>query len=176
VTIGIVMRAAQFAAEKHRHQRRKDAQASPYINHPIALANVLANEAGITDPEVLCAALLHDTIEDTDTTAEELRAAFGETIAEIVLEVTDDKALSREERKRLQIVHTPQASHKAKLVKLADKICNLRDMISSPPARWSLERRQEYFEWAAQVVAGARDAHPGLVAIFDEVHARCPQA
>jgi GTP diphosphokinase / guanosine-3',5'-bis(diphosphate) 3'-diphosphatase len=175
VTIAIVMRAAQFAAEKHRHQRRKDAHASPYINHPIALANVLANEGGVTDPEVLCAALLHDTIEDTETTAEELRTQFGEAITAIVLEVTDDQALSKEERKRLQVEHTPHASHKAKLVKLADKICNLRDIIHSPPAKWPLERKQEYFDWAVRVVAGARDAHPGLAAIFDEVCTRCPK-
>jgi GTP diphosphokinase / guanosine-3',5'-bis(diphosphate) 3'-diphosphatase len=175
MTIEIVLRAAQFAAEKHRHQRRKDVHASPYINHPIELANVLANDGGITDPDVLCAALLHDTIEDTETTAEELRATFGDTITDIVLEVTDDKALSKEDRKRLQIEHAPHVSHQAKLVKLADKICNLRDIISSPPAKWSLERKQEYFDWAAKVVAGARDANPRLAAIFDEVCARCPK-
>jgi len=175
VTVAIVMRAAQFAAEKHRHQRRKDAHASPYINHPIALAHLLANEGGIDDPEVLCAALLHDTIEDTETTAEELHAEFGAAITAIVLEVTDDTTLPKEERKRLQIVHTPHASHKAKLVKLADKICNLRDIISSPPAKWPLERKQEYFDWTVKVVAGARDAHPRLAAIFDEVCVRCPK-
>ena len=175
MSIAIVLRAAQFAAEKHRHQRRKDAHASPYINHPIELANVLANEGGVHDPDVLCAALLHDTIEDTQTTAEELRAIFGDTITGIVLEVTDDKLLSKEDRKRLQIEHAPHVSHQAKLVKLADKICNLRDIISSPPAKWSLERKQEYFDWAAKVVAGARDAHPGLAAVFDEVCSRCPK-
>lgn len=175
MTIAIVLRAAQFAAEKHRHQRRKDVHASPYINHPIELANVLANEGGVSDPDVLCAALLHDTIEDTETSAEELRATFGDTITDIVLEVTDDKALSKEDRKRLQIEHAPHVSHQAKLVKLADKICNLRDIISSPPTKWSLERKQEYFDWAAKVVAGARDAHPGLAAAFDEVCARCPK-
>jgi guanosine-3',5'-bis(diphosphate) 3'-pyrophosphohydrolase len=175
LTLALVLKAAEFAAEKHRHQRRKDAHASPYINHPIGLAKLLANEGGITDPEVLCAALLHDTIEDTETTAEELRAAFGDAITAIVLEVTDDPALSREDRKRLQIEHAPHASHKAKLVKLADKICNLRDIVSSPPARWSIERKQAYFDWATRVVAGARDAHAGLAAIFDEVCARCPR-
>ena len=175
MTIALVLKAAEFAAEKHRHQRRKDAHASPYINHPIALAKLLANEGGVSDVEVLCAALLHDTIEDTETTAEELRALFGDAITDIVLEVTDDKLLSKEDRKRLQIEHAPHASHQAKLVKLADKICNLRDIISAPPAKWSLERKQEYFDWAARVVAGARDAHPGLAAIFDEVCERCPR-
>ena len=175
MTIALILKAAEFAAEKHRHQRRKDAHASPYINHPIQLAKLLANEGGVTDANVLCAALLHDTIEDTETTAEELRALFGDAITDIVLEVTDDKALSKEDRKRLQIEHAPHVSHQAKLVKLADKICNLRDIISAPPAKWALERKQEYFDWAAKVVAGARDAHPGLAAIFDEVCARCPR-
>jgi guanosine-3',5'-bis(diphosphate) 3'-pyrophosphohydrolase len=175
MTVALVLKAAEFAAEKHRHQRRKDVHASPYINHPIQLAKLLANEGGITDPEVLCAALLHDTIEDTETTADELRMHFGDAITDIVLEVTDDKALSKEDRKRLQIEHAPHVSHQAKLVKLADKICNLRDIISAPPAKWSLERKQEYFDWAAKVVAGARDAHPGLAAIFDEVCLQCPR-
>jgi guanosine-3',5'-bis(diphosphate) 3'-pyrophosphohydrolase len=174
MTLAIVLKAAEFAAEKHRHQRRKDAHASPYINHPIALASLLANEGGIADTDVLCAALLHDTIEDTETTAEELRAEFGEVITAIVLEVTDDKSLSGPERKRLQVEHAPQASHKAKLVKLADKICNLRDLLHAPPANWSLERKRAYFQWAVQVVAGVREAHPGLAAIFDELCERCP--
>lgn len=173
-TTALILKAAQFAAEKHRDQRRKDADASPYINHPIALANVLANEGGVTDAEVLCAALLHDTIEDTETTADELRALFGDAITAIVLEVTDDKSLPKEERKRLQIEHAPHASPKAKQVKLADKVCNLRDILASPPADWSIERKQEYFDWAARVVAGARDAHTGLAEVFDHLYARKP--
>lgn len=169
-----VLRAALFAAEKHKNQRRKDAEASPYINHPIALANVLATEGGVTDTDVLCAALLHDTIEDTETTAEELREQFGDVVTSIVLEVTDDKSMPKAERKRLQVEHAPHASMKAKQVKLADKIGNLRDILSSPPADWSLARKQEYFDWAAQVVAGARDAHAGLAEIFDQLYSRKP--
>ena len=162
-----ILRAAQFAAEKHKNQRRKDAKASPYINHPLALANVLAVEGGIEDPDVICAALLHDTIEDTDTTAEELRAAFGEKITNIVLEVTDDKTLDKALRKEEQVRHAPHISSEAKLVKLADKICNLRDILASPPAGWPTERKRAYFEWAARVVAGLRGTHPGLEAVFD---------
>ena len=126
--------AAAFAARKHSTQRRKDAEASPYINHPLALADVLANEGGVLDIEVLCAALLHDTIEDTDTSADELRAGFGAAIADIVLEVSDDKALPKQARKDLQVEHAATISPQAKLVKLADKICNLRDLVASPPA------------------------------------------
>jgi guanosine-3',5'-bis(diphosphate) 3'-pyrophosphohydrolase len=170
--IALVLKAAQFAAEKHRGQRRKDADASPYINHPLALANVLATEAGEQDPILLCAALLHDTIEDTETTQDELTAHFGTEIAGVVAEVTDDKGLPKAERKRLQIEHAAHASHRAKMVKLADKISNLRDILASPPADWPADRKQAYFDWSAQVVAAVRGTHPGLEAIFDGLMAR----
>ncbi|MBC8636457.1 bifunctional (p)ppGpp synthetase/guanosine-3',5'-bis(diphosphate) 3'-pyrophosphohydrolase [Caballeronia sp. EK] len=165
-----LIRAIAFAADKHRNQRRKDAEASPYINHPIALANVLANEGGIDDERVLLAAVLHDTIEDTDTSHDELVQWFGEEVARIVAEVTDDKSLPKAERKRLQIEHAAHISHAAQLVKLADKICNLRDILAMPPANWSEERKREYFEWARRVVDGLRGAHTGLEAAFDETY------
>ena len=163
-------KALAFAAEKHRHQRRKDRDASPYINHPIALAAVLANEAGIEDSRVLMAALLHDTLEDTDATEQELVRLFGKEVADIVLEVTDDKSLPKAERKRLQVEHAPHISRRAKLVKLADKICNLRDLAARPPADWFVERKQAYFDWAKDVVAGLRGVHPGLEHLFDEAY------
>jgi GTP diphosphokinase / guanosine-3',5'-bis(diphosphate) 3'-diphosphatase len=145
--VSLLIEAISFAAEKHRNQRRKDAHASPYINHPIALANVLANEGHVTDINVLCAAVLHDTIEDTETTAAELESRFGSKIAGVFVEVTDDKSLPKEVRKQLQIEHAANASHEAKLVKLADKICNLRDILNAPPADWPAERNQAYFGW-----------------------------
>ena len=169
-----LLQAIAFAADKHRDQRRKDANASPYINHPIALANVLANEGGVDDEAVLVAAILHDTIEDTDTTAEELRRLFGKRITDIVLEVTDDKALEKAERKRLQVEHAPHISRRAKLVKLADKICNLRDIALSPPAKWPLKRKQAYFDWAKAVVDGLRGVHPALEQAFDEALGKRP--
>jgi guanosine-3',5'-bis(diphosphate) 3'-pyrophosphohydrolase len=172
--LALLFRALAFAAHKHRDQRRKDAEASPYINHPIALAEVLAGEGGVADVEVLAAALLHDTIEDTATTAEELRAEFGPRIAAMVEEVTDDQQLPKADRKRLQIEHAAGLSAGAKLVKLADKICNLRDVADRPPAKWDLQRRQEYFEWAKQVIDGLRGAHPGLEAAFDAAYRRKP--
>lgn len=165
-----VIAAIAFAAQKHRDQRRKDALYSPYINHPIALANVLANEVGIDDERVLIAAILHDTIEDTETSEQELVREFGQEIAGIVMEVTDDKALPKAERKRLQVEHAATISRRAKLVKLADKICNLRDIASSPPADWSVERKREYFDWAKAVVDGLRGVHPALEHIFDEAY------
>jgi guanosine-3',5'-bis(diphosphate) 3'-pyrophosphohydrolase len=170
----LLLKALAFAADKHRHQKRKDAEASPYINHPIALANVLVDEGGIDDIEVLCAALLHDTIEDTDTSYQELVNAFGSRIAHIVAEVTDDKNLKSEERKRLQIEHAPKLSVEAKLVKLADKTCNLRDIVVRPPAKWDLTRRREYFDWAKRVVDGLRGVHPRLEAAFDAAFAKRP--
>ena len=173
--LGGFVKAVAFAADKHRNQRRKDADASPYINHPIALANVLANEGGVDDATVLCAAVLHDTIEDTETTVDEIRALFGPQVAAVVLEVTDDKSLEKQVRKQRQVEHAPHISTEAKLVKLADKISNLRDILASPPADWSVERKQTYFEWAAQVVAGLRGVHPGLESVFDGLYARQPE-
>jgi guanosine-3',5'-bis(diphosphate) 3'-pyrophosphohydrolase len=171
--IALILQATAFAADKHRNQRRKDAEASPYINHPVALANLLA-QAGIGEPTVLTAALLHDTIEDTDATPEELIATFGGEIAAIVLEVTDDKSLLKAERKRLQIEHAAQLTTSAKLVKLADKICNLRDLSDSPPRDWPLERKREYFDWARQVVDRLRGANTHLEQLFDAEYARRP--
>jgi guanosine-3',5'-bis(diphosphate) 3'-pyrophosphohydrolase len=168
----LVIAAAAFAAYKHRDQRRKDREASPYINHPIALANVLANEAGIDDPIVLCAALLHDTIEDTQTSAEELCSLFGPEVTSVVLEVTDDKLLDKAERKRLQVKHAATVSERAKLVKLADKICNVRDIISSPPVGWSDQRRGEYLDWSKEVVDQLRDVNGELAALFDHEYGR----
>jgi guanosine-3',5'-bis(diphosphate) 3'-pyrophosphohydrolase len=170
--LATLLQAVAFAADKHRNQRRKDAEASPYINHPIALAHVLANEGGVQDVTVLCAAVLHDTIEDTETTADELRALFAEQVASVVLEVTDDKSLEKSVRKQKQIEHAPHISPQAQLVKLADKISNLRDILASPPADWSPERKQAYFDWAAKVVAGLRGVHPGLESVFDGLYAR----
>jgi guanosine-3',5'-bis(diphosphate) 3'-pyrophosphohydrolase len=172
--IELVIRAAAFAAHKHRDQRRKDAGATPYINHPLGLARILAAEGGVSDVATLCAALLHDTIEDTETTPEELEGQFGAEIRRIVEEVTDDKALPKADRKRLQIEHAPHLSNKAKLVKLADKISNLRDVAHAPPRGWPLERRQEYFDWAKRVIDGLRGVHPELERAFDEAYTARP--
>ncbi|MBC7635930.1 MAG: bifunctional (p)ppGpp synthetase/guanosine-3',5'-bis(diphosphate) 3'-pyrophosphohydrolase [Acetobacteraceae bacterium] len=166
-----VFQALAFAAHKHRDQCRKDVGASPYMNHPIALADILVNEGGITDHVVLCAAILHDTIEDTETTHEELVRVFGREIADVVAEVTDNKALDKPVRKMLQIEHAANASPRAKLVKLADKTCNLRDLSATPPADWPEERRREYFEWAKRVIEGMRGTNAQLEAAFDRAFA-----
>jgi guanosine-3',5'-bis(diphosphate) 3'-pyrophosphohydrolase len=169
-----LVKTLAFATQKHRHQRRKDIEASPYINHPITLVDILVNEGGVTDSDTLIAALLHDTVEDTDTTVEEIEAEFGPVIAELVMEVTDDGSLPRHERKALQVKHAPNLTYKAKLVKLADKIANLRDIDRSHPAGWSLQRSQGYFDWAKEVIDGLRGTHENLEAIFDEVYEKRP--
>jgi guanosine-3',5'-bis(diphosphate) 3'-pyrophosphohydrolase len=166
--ISLLFKALAFSAEKHRTQKRKDIDKSPYINHPIALANILA-QRWVIDENVLCAAILHDTTEDTETTADELRKHFGEKITSIVLEVSDDKSLEKEERKQLQIDHAASLSKEAKLVKLADKIANITDIINTPPAGWSKERKQEYFAWAKAVVDNLRGVHQGLEKEFDDL-------
>jgi guanosine-3',5'-bis(diphosphate) 3'-pyrophosphohydrolase len=172
----MLARALQFAACKHRHQRRKDLHASPYINHPIAVLSILSEEAGIDAVEVLCAAVLHDTIEDTETTAEEVEAGFGVRVRDIVLAVSDDKRLPKAERKRLQIQHAATARLEARLVKLADKIANLRDLVDHPPHDWDIARRRAYCDWARAVVDQLRGTDAELERLFDLAHARCMAA
>jgi guanosine-3',5'-bis(diphosphate) 3'-pyrophosphohydrolase len=171
-TAGTLLDALAFASRKHRDQRRKDAEGSPYINHPIAVAHVLATEGGVTDAQVLVAAILHDTVEDTKTTFDELEARFGARVAGLVRELSDDKSLQQDERKRRQIQHAAAASPGAKQIKLGDKICNVRDITDTPPADWSPARRLEYLDWAARVVDACRGANPPLEAAFDEAVAR----
>jgi guanosine-3',5'-bis(diphosphate) 3'-pyrophosphohydrolase len=165
----LLLDAAIFAAHKHRAQRRKDAAATPFINHPLAVARALAEEGGVRDPEVLAAALLHDTIEDTETTYDELRGHFGARIADLVVEVTDTKFLAKRTRKRLQLSKARRASVAARQIKIADKLCNLRDILAVPPADWSAKRKREYFDWAKAVVDQVRGANPRLARKFDRV-------
>ena len=172
--LGSILAAVHFAADKHRDQRRKDAEASPYINHPIEVAELLERVGGITDIATLQGALLHDTIEDTNTTLEELQIVFGYEIAGIVAECSDDKRLSKLERKQAQIDHAAHISKRARLVKIADKIANVNDINDAPPAGWSLERKREYFDWSKKVVDQMRGTHPALEARFDAEFAKRP--
>lgn len=178
-----VIDAIAFAAHAHRNQRRKDEGETPYINHPLALVRILAIEAGIKDTDVLCAAALHDYLEDCcgqtglsslDEGRSLVRDRFGETVLAYVEAVTDDKTLPKAERKRLQVEHAAHMPHGARLVKLADKIANLRDIVATPPADWDVVRRQEYFDWAASVVAGLRGVDYRLEALFNAIYAQRP--
>lgn len=168
-TLKQLLQAASFAANKHKKQRRKGSDAQPYINHPLEVANILANIGHVEDIDILIAAILHDTIEDTETTKEELTELFGERVCGFVLEVTDDKSLPDRVRKRLQIEHAPHLSVEAKQIKLADKISNIRDIFENPPLDWGEARRCEYVEWGIAVAAGLRGVNRDLEAYFDEV-------
>lgn len=172
--LSLLVKATAFAAKKHKDQRRKDEASSPYINHPVSLADVLVHEAGVTDLHTIAAALLHDTIEDTETTADEIEAHFGVTVRTIVEEVSDDKSLGKQACKQMQIDRAPSLSPQARAVKLADKICNLRDVVVNPPTGWALARRQAYFDWAKQVIDGLRGEHAVLEELFDQVYAQRP--
>jgi guanosine-3',5'-bis(diphosphate) 3'-pyrophosphohydrolase len=167
--IAEILRALYFSAQKHRDQRRKDAEASPYINHPIEVAETLTRVGGIQSVSMLQAAVLHDTVEDTETTPMELEQCFGPEVRRIVEEVTDDKSLPKEERKRLQVETAPHLSSEAKQIKLADKICNLGDVIHTPPEGWSLERRRDYLDWTERVVAGCRGCNENLERCFADL-------
>lgn len=166
---GLLLKALRFASQKHSDQRRKNAKASPYINHPIQVAQILWDVAGARDETLLIAAILHDTIEDTDATPDQIKTEFGEEVLALVLEVTDDKSLPKQTRKRLQVEHAPHKSYKAKLLKLADKISNVGDIINWPPRDWSLERRQEYLLWTEKVVAGLRGVNEMLERQYDDL-------
>ena len=148
----IILKAAEFSAQKHKNQRRKDKDKIPYINHPISVAKIISEIGNVEGPEVLAEALLHDTLEDTKTTPEELIDNFGERVCNLVQEVTDDKTLPKLERKQRQIDHAKEISKDAALIKLGDKISNVTDITNTPPADWDRNRRLEYFEWAEKVI------------------------
>jgi guanosine-3',5'-bis(diphosphate) 3'-pyrophosphohydrolase len=171
MNIARIFTALEFAAHKHRVQKRKSSEGIPYINHPITVARLLADVGGVQEEDVLIAAVLHDTIEDTETTADELTAAFGPAVCALVLEVTDDKSLPKARRKQLQIEHGPSLSPGAALIKLADKIANVADLCRSAPADWSQERIVEYVRWSEAVVGSLRLDNPPLLAKFREAAA-----
>ena len=163
-----LLQALEYAADMHRDQRRKNVEASPYINHPIQVAEVLATVGEVDDLETLMAAVLHDTVEDTETTFTDLTEKFGKSVSNLVAEVTDDKSLPKHERKRQQVEHSPTLTDKAKMIKIADKTCNVRDIGSKPPAGWDQERREQYFEWAEAVVAACSGVNSQLEDYFHQ--------
>ena len=168
----LVQKAAQFAAQKHKGQIRKGRDKCPYIDHLKSVARVIAEVGGIEDPEILAAAWLHDTLEDTETTPEELEANFGKRVRQSVEEVSDDKSLPKDERKRLQIQHAPKLSPHAVLIKLGDKISNIIDVTNTPPIHWNLERRKKYLDWAEAVIDNCPKVNNALEQHFAEVIAK----
>jgi (p)ppGpp synthase/HD superfamily hydrolase len=165
-----VLKAARFASVRHVSQKRKGIAAEPYLNHLIEVADLVAQAITEPDTHLIAAALLHDVIEDTKTSKEEVVAEFGTDIADLVAEVTDDKSLPKAERKRLQIEHAPHLTPRAQTIKIADKISNLRGIVSTPPEDWDLRRKREYFEWARRVVEACSAPNPLLKAEFAKVH------
>jgi GTP diphosphokinase / guanosine-3',5'-bis(diphosphate) 3'-diphosphatase len=165
-----VIRALDFAAGKHRDQRRKGDAAEPYINHLAEVARLVAEATDGKDAISVIGALLHDTIEDTKTTCEELEREFGSEVAALVVELTDDKRLPKLERKRLQVETSHLKSRRAKLIKIADKISNLRSIVASPPFNWDARRQREYFEWASRVVGGCLGVNATLETRFDDAY------
>ena len=165
----LILKAARFAAHKHRNQRRKDEERTPYINHPISVAKIISEIGNVEDPEVLAAALLHDTLEDTKTTPEELIDKFGERVCNLVQEVTDDKTLPKLERKQRQIDHARKISEGAVLIKLGDKISNVTDITNTPPTNWDSNRRLEYFDWAEKVINNCPKVNEKLENYFKDI-------
>jgi guanosine-3',5'-bis(diphosphate) 3'-pyrophosphohydrolase len=161
------MKALLFSAQKHRDQRRKGSSKAPYINHPIQVAEILWSTGGVRDVNTLVAAVLHDTIEDTGVTPDEIRELFGEDVLGLVLEVTDDRRLPKMVRKILQVTSAPKKSPRARQIKLADKISNVTEVTSDPPADWSLQRQREYLDWTEAVINGLRGHNPALEARYD---------
>jgi len=178
-SISIILRSLDFAATRHKSQFRKGEEKSPYINHPIQVANLLVNEAGETDPVLLSAAVLHDVVEDTvnsveerDLLVEEIRVIFGEEILSLTLEVTDDKTLIKEERKRLQVEQAAHKSVRAKKLKSADKIMNIRDLMNCPPIGWTRNRVIDYLDWCEKVNEGVHGVNEKLDSLFEEALAQ----
>ena len=169
--IVLITRAMEFAAHKHTDQKRKGARAEPYVNHVVEVAWLLADATTGQDPALVAAGLLHDTIEDQGVTFEELKQEFGTDVAGLVAEVTDNKSLEKTERKRRQVETAASKSPRARLIEIADKTSNLRSILASPPMDWSTQRKREYFEWAAQVIAGCRGVNAQLEELFDRAYA-----
>ncbi|MBS0519942.1 MAG: bifunctional (p)ppGpp synthetase/guanosine-3',5'-bis(diphosphate) 3'-pyrophosphohydrolase [Proteobacteria bacterium] len=165
-------RAADYAARQHVAQRRKGDRGEPYVNHLIEVTALLAEATGGGDVVLLMGGLLHDTIEDTDATFEDLLERFGPEVAALVAEVTDDKGLPRDERKRRQVETAPGKSRRAKLLKIADKTSNLRGLMTSPPTGWTETRLADYVDWAEQVVRSCRGLNAALDAAFDAAYAQ----
>ena len=165
-------RAADYAARRHIAQRRKGERGEPYINHLTEVTALLAEATDGADPVLLLGGLLHDVVEDTDATIEDLSEHFGTEVADLVAEVTDDKSLPQAERKRLQIETVARKSQRAKLLKIADKTSNLRSLVASPPMEWTGQRLADYVDWAARVVDACRGLNTALDAAFDTAYAQ----
>jgi guanosine-3',5'-bis(diphosphate) 3'-pyrophosphohydrolase len=162
-----VLKVAEAAARWHADQKSKGTSGVPYINHLLEVASLVAEATGAKDPNLILAALLHDAVEDQEIERGEIASRFGDDVAALVEEVTDDKSLPSKERKRLQVEQAPRKSRRAKILKLADKISNIRSITNDPPD-WPAKRRLAYVQWGREVVAGLRGTSAQLERLFDE--------
>lgn len=176
-----VFKALEFAANRHKYQTRKGKSKTPYINHPIQVAKTLIS-CDEDETDLIVASLLHDVVEDTAQGEKQVKelsdiilSMFGENVLLTVLEVSDNKSLPVDQRKQLQVQLTPNLSDRAKKLKIADKICNIQDIICDPPEGWSDERKIAYVHWAKQVVNGARGLNHDLDQMFDEIYEKALQ-
>ena len=167
-----ILAAANFAARVHAGQKRKGAAGEPYINHLIEVAELVARSGNDADVNLIMACFLHDVVEDTSVTQQEIARVFNDDVAALVMEATDDTALPKDERKAMQIQTAPHKSTRAQTLKLADKISNLRSLLISPPPHWSAERKRQYFDWARAVVSGFSEPNSYLLKEFQETYAR----
>lgn len=163
-------KAIVFAAQCHSGQYRKDGK-TPYINHPLEVMNLVVTHVENPGTEMLIAAVLHDVVEDTNVTGSEIKHMFGAHVARLVAELTDDKTLTKEERKRVQLSEVHDLSDEGKLLRLCDKICNVYDILYAPPGDWDMKRRMDYLIWAKAVVDKIRGTHKVLEVRFDELFA-----
>lgn len=163
------MRAVKYAADSHAGQFRKGDRGAPYVNHVVEVASLLAEVGGVTDEEILAAAVLHDTVEDTAASFDDLESLFGDRVTSIVREVTDDKSLPKKRRRQLQIDHAPRLSEEATLIKIADKTSNLADITRDPPRSWGVIKRREYIEWGEKVVGSCKKVNEPLLVNFFRV-------
>jgi (p)ppGpp synthase/HD superfamily hydrolase len=164
----LVSEAADFAARRHSGMARKGRGNEPYVNHLAEVANLLATATDGTDAELVAAGWLHDTVEDTKTTREELAQKFSKRVATLVADVTDDMTLPKDQRRQQQIIDAPNKSPGAKLIKIADKISNIRARILPQPGQDEREDLIDYVGWAEKVVAGCRGVNAALDRNFDE--------
>ncbi|MFZ9848658.1 MAG: HD domain-containing protein [Flavobacteriales bacterium] len=166
----LLFKALNYSAEQHKAQRRKGMESVPYINHPIKVTNIITQFIPDASDDLICAAILHDVVEDTDATIDDIKNKFGDAIASIVQEVTDDKSISKAESRRKQIENAPKLSYNAKIIRVCDKISNVRDICGENIPDWDYKTKIEYLNWAEQVVYALDKFHEELQFAFkDEV-------
>jgi len=147
-----VLGAAIFATEKHKSQVRSNEKKTPYIIHPIEVADLVMKIGHVYDKDVLITALLHDVMDDTQTTYEQITSLYGTKVSSYLEEMTSKQGLSLKEQKKQQIMQAFRQNPSVAIIKLSDKLSNLKTLATSPPPSWSRDRIDQYFQWAQTVI------------------------